>query len=162
MPATLVARLEGKRTHDGFDRRYHPRKGGWEDHCTICGVKAKSGDGTLLCTFCPRGFHMRCIPGMEHRQRAPRGDWSCPVCQRAIDADRPVDPPPRASRRAKPTSANVMVIVSSDGEEAAGLEATGVRRHGDIVSRTKTSICRLLSSFGLLARYMFTSCIAWL
>ena len=44
MPASVVARLESKRTHDSFKRRIWPDQDGWEEQCSACGQ-----DGTSCC-----------------------------------------------------------------------------------------------------------------
>ena len=73
MPSTLVSRLEAARTHDSFQRKYHTPEQGWDDNCSQCGGPA-SESRMLLCSFCEKGYHMLCLPGMEHRVRAPKGD----------------------------------------------------------------------------------------
>ena len=64
---------------------------------------------------------MLCFPGMEHRLRAPKGDWSCPSCIRVTDAKRPVDPPPRAApapRRAKRAASDGVLTIQNSSDES--------------------------------------------
>ncbi len=55
MSQTAVARLENKRTHDEFTRKYHT--GEWLDNCPKCGKVGVKGDALLMCAFCPNAFH---------------------------------------------------------------------------------------------------------
>ncbi len=52
---TAVARLENKRTHDAFARKYHTRE--CLDNCPKCGQVGVKGDALLMCAFCPNAFH---------------------------------------------------------------------------------------------------------
>ncbi len=59
MSQTAVARLENKRTHDAFARKYHT--GEWLDNCPKCGKVGVKGDAQLMCAFCPNAFHFGCL-----------------------------------------------------------------------------------------------------
>jgi len=90
-----VARLENKRTHDAFDRKYH--SGTWLDLCPTCSKEGVKGNPLLMCDFCPNAFHFGC-PGLEVRQRAQKGDWQCPPCRQLDDLTR-LDERPRKKPR---------------------------------------------------------------
>ena len=111
MPASVVARLESKRTHDSFKRRIWPANDGWEEQCSACGRDGTKANPLLCCTFCPRGFHYGCA-NMAMRGRAPKGDWQCPTCREveshARDLDAPVRVrPPWRGTRARPGRHNI-------------------------------------------------------
>ena len=98
MSQTVVARLEGSRTHDGFKRPYF--KGPWMDQCPVCNKDGVTGNRLLLCDFCPKAFHYGCV-NLDTRERAQAGDWLCPDCRAADELTRLDDKPPR--RRAGKT-----------------------------------------------------------
>ena len=95
MSQTAVARLENKRTHDAFNRKYHSGK--WLDLCPTCSKEGVKGNPLLMCDFCPNAFHFGCL-GLEVRQRAQKGDWQCPPCRQLDDLTR-LDERPRKKPR---------------------------------------------------------------
>ena len=102
MSQTAVARLEGSRTHDGFERPYF--KGPWVDICTKCAQDGTGKNRLLICDFCPKAFHFGCA-GLDVRTRAQTGDWMCPDCRKADDLTR-LDAKP--ARRARPPTGTAM------------------------------------------------------
>ncbi len=71
MIQTAVARLENKRTHASFARKYHT--GEWLDNCPKCGKVGLKGDALLMCAFCLNVFDFNCL-GMDVCEDAPKRD----------------------------------------------------------------------------------------
>ncbi len=97
---TAVARLENKRTHDAFNRKYHT--GTWLDLCPTCGKEGVKGNRLLMCDFCPNAFHFGCL-GLEVRVRAQKGDWQCPPCRQVDELTR-IDERPRKKKQRLPAA----------------------------------------------------------
>ncbi len=68
---TAVARLEGARTHVGFNRLYFKGPGVYQ--CPVCNKYGVAGNRLLLCDFCPKAFHNGCV-GLEIVRMRAGGD----------------------------------------------------------------------------------------
>jgi hypothetical protein len=142
MSQTAVARLENKRTHDAFARKYH--RGQWLDNCPKCGEEGVKGNALLMCDFCPNAFHFGCV-GMDLRERAPKGDWQCPPCRTADDLTRldekprkqaRLTGPHRKGRAARPVAANITITPAT-----TPAEVTEQLRHPAVLpAETSTSL----------------------
>ena len=97
LPAPMVARLEGKRTHDAFQRPYVLTEGGHDDQCFACGRDSGPGNALLMCDVCPRVFHYACL-NLDARPRAQAGAFICPECQELENSERRLPPSLRAGR----------------------------------------------------------------
>ncbi len=103
MSPTAVARLEGNRTHDGFERPYH--RGKWLDQSPFCKEDGVQGNRLLMGDFCPNFYHFGCV-GLDVHERAQFGDWK-------VDDLARLDEKPRGRCRPKgtvrPTTHNTIV-----------------------------------------------------